>query len=528
MVGIFVGLKLRLLANGLRDTARLIGFALAAAFVLAATPLATYGWVALRDHPDIATEVGIVVYCAAALAWIVLPLGLFGTDDTLDPARFAALPLRPRALVTGLYVSAFAGLTPAATAALLGGSVVGLSTGPATAAVALLALILEIALCVALSRAVASALSGVLRSRRGRDLAILVGVLIGGSGQLLTIGTAYVSGSADLVRSVASVLRWTPPGLAAQAPGLVADGDHLAAVASLAGAVLALALLLWWWARTLTTAMVTTDASTSRATGSTARSGWLGRLHPGGRAGAVAVRELRYNWREPRRRSAWVAAVLFGGIGPFIVLRQDGGGASGVYVVCLTAGIVGLQAANQLGVDGAATWLHVATWRDRRDIRADFAGRNLALGLIGIPILLLVAVALATLAGRATAALEPAALAAAVLGIAFGVGNVASVLAPYPVPESSTNVFTGASAGQGCLIGVVVFGSLISTAILGLPLIAGPILTKLGHPGTAATVYVGGIAYGLLIAWLGRRIAGALVYGRQPELLGLLVRRQVG
>jgi ABC-2 type transport system permease protein len=528
VVGIFVRLKLRLLANGLQDTARLVGVAVGAAFTLAMTPLATIGWLELRDHPELAADVGVVVFTAVTLAWIIFPLGLFGTDDTLDPARFAALPLRPRTLVTGLYVGAFAGLAPLATTALLAGSVFGLSTGPGSMVIALLALALEVALCVAVSRALASALSGVLRSRRGRDLAVLVGVLIGGSGQLVMLGTAYVSGSADLVHSTASVLRWAPPGMAAWAAADAAAGHYLLAIAGLAGAALAVALLLLWWGRTLTGAMVTTDASTARAARPAGRRAWLQRMHPGGRAGAVAVRELRYNWREPRRRSAWVAAVLFGGIGPFLLLRQDGAGASGVYVVCLTAGIIGLQAANQLGIDGPATWMHVATWRDPRDIRADFAGRNLALALIGAPILLVIAVVLAVIAGSAGSALEPFALACAVLGIAFGVGNVASVLAPFPVPESTTNVFSGGNTGQGCLAGVVVIGSLASTWLLSLPLLAAPLLTRLDRPVMAASVYLGGIGYGLVMAWLGRYLAGAMVYGRQPELLGLLTRREAG
>jgi len=517
-----------LLANGLQDTARLVGFAVGAGLTVAVTPVATIGWLRLREQPELAADVGVVVFTAVALAWIILPLGLFGTDDTLDPARFAALPLRPRTLITGLYVGAFVGLAPLATTAVLAGSVFGLSAGPGSTVIALFALALEVALCVAVSRALASALSGMLRSRRGRDLAVLVGVLIGGSGQLVMLGTAYMSGSVDLMHSAASVLRWAPPGMAARAAPDAAAGHYLVAIAGLAGAALAVTLLLWWWGRSLTGAMVTTDASTSRAARPTGRRVGLHRWQPGGRAGAVAVRELRYNWREPRRRSAWVAAVLFGGIGPFLLLRQDGAGTGGVYVVCLTAGIVGLQAANQLGIDGPATWIHVATWRDPRDIRADFAGRNLALAMIGAPILLLIAVALASIAGSAGSALGPFALACAVLGIAFGVGNVASALAPFPVPESTTNVFSGGNTGQGCLAGVVVIGSLACTGLLSLPLVVGPVLARLDRPVLAVSAFLGGIGYGLVVAWLGRYLAGAMVYGRQPELLGLLTRREAG
>ncbi len=525
MVGVFVRLKLRLLTNGLQDTGRLVGFALGITAILVSAPLAGYGWFVLGDHPELAGDVGVLVFVVLALAWVMLPLGLFGVDDTLDLARFAAFPLRPRALVTGLFVAAFAGLAPLATAVLLVGSVVGLSSGGLSVAVAVLAFGIELALCVALSRAVAAALSGVLRSRRGRDLAILVGVLIGGSGQVLALGVAYLSSSTELLRSAAAVLRWTPPGLAASAVTESLAGHYLVAAASLLGAGLCVPMLLWWWARTLTTAMLSTDASTG---GRVARagSGLAGRLHAAGRAGAVAARELRYNWREPRRRSSWMAAVLFGGVGPFIALRQDQAAGSGpVYICCLTAAIIGLQAVNQLGVDGAATWMHVATSRDKADIRADFAGRNLALAVIGVPILLLLSVSLAAWAGSAGAAVEPLVVACAILALSLGVGNVASVIAPFPLPEGSTNVFSGASAGQGCLAGLVVIGSLTATAVLAVPLLIGPLLVHSGHPMMGAAALVAGLGYAVGIAWPGRLLGTAAIYHRQPELLQVLIRR---
>ena len=40
------------------------------------------------------------------LGWLLLPLVFFGVDETLDPARFALLPLPRRTLVTGLFAAA--------------------------------------------------------------------------------------------------------------------------------------------------------------------------------------------------------------------------------------------------------------------------------------------------------------------------------------------------------------------------------------------------------------------------------------
>ena len=49
------------------------------------------------------------------LGWLLLPLVFFGVDETLDPARFALLPLRRRTLVTGMLAAALVGVPAVAT-----------------------------------------------------------------------------------------------------------------------------------------------------------------------------------------------------------------------------------------------------------------------------------------------------------------------------------------------------------------------------------------------------------------------------
>ena len=88
--------------------------------------------------PGFADEPRYAVMAAAfgggvlVLGWLLLPLVFFGVDETLDPARFALLPLSRRTLVTGLFAAAlisvpvFAVLVAVAglvvSAALLGGA----------------------------------------------------------------------------------------------------------------------------------------------------------------------------------------------------------------------------------------------------------------------------------------------------------------------------------------------------------------------------------------------------------------------
>ena len=44
------------------------------------------------------------------LGWLFLPLVFFGVDESLDPARFALLPLRRRTLIAGLLTAALIGV----------------------------------------------------------------------------------------------------------------------------------------------------------------------------------------------------------------------------------------------------------------------------------------------------------------------------------------------------------------------------------------------------------------------------------
>ena len=127
------------------------------------------------------------------LGWLLLPLVFFGVDETLDPARFALLPLPRRTLVTGLFVAALISVPVLAvliasfglvlTAWSLGGWSAGL--------VAVVGVLAGLLLCVAASRAVTSAFATMLRSRRVRDLAaVLLAVTAALLGPLQVFGLA--------------------------------------------------------------------------------------------------------------------------------------------------------------------------------------------------------------------------------------------------------------------------------------------------------------------------------------------------
>src|SRR4051794_17555724 len=113
----FARLKLRIMANGMRgSTSRGLLFAAA---VLATLYFGLTGFLVFAMPGLLGSAVGAEVVAglggtALIVFWIVLPLILTGVDESLDPARFALLPLPRRTLVGGLFVAALLGL-PAVT-----------------------------------------------------------------------------------------------------------------------------------------------------------------------------------------------------------------------------------------------------------------------------------------------------------------------------------------------------------------------------------------------------------------------------
>ncbi|MCZ9343205.1 transporter, partial [Streptomyces sp. TRM76130] len=191
-----------------------------------------------------------------ALGWAVMPLFWPGGDETLDPTRLVMLPLRPRPLVRALLAASLVGIGPLFTLCLTAGSVVALAHGGAAYAVGAVGAVLALLVCVALARALAAANLRLLTSRRGRDLAVLSGLVVALGTQVVSFGAQRLgsSGLADLA-PVSDVLRWIPPASAIGAVQAASEGAYGTALVRLALCGVLLALLLAVWARHLTRLM---------------------------------------------------------------------------------------------------------------------------------------------------------------------------------------------------------------------------------------------------------------------------------
>jgi ABC-2 type transport system permease protein len=532
VVGLFVRLKVRLVIGGLRrNTGRTIGLVLGLTAAVLVGSLAAIGLAVLRRDPAEAAEISGGVFTALVVGWAFVPLLTFASDETLDPARFGLLPLRRKELIIGLYVSAFLGV-PAVMSLLIvtGAAVAGASTA-VVAPVAVAASGVELALCIAVSRALGSAFSGLLRSRRGRDLAILLGMGVAATAQFLNLALQRIGrshGGGAIVDRVSAALRWTPPGMLGHAAHDAATGRWPLALGEVAVGAMTVLLLLVWWSATLARGLVSADAST---VGAGSRGSRLTRLVAGlvaGRVGAVAVKELRYAWRDPRRKAQWASALVFGGFAPFAGLLLDSG-SHGVprqiaYFVAMPAVFAGLQTINQLGLEGPAWWYTVAASGQETDLREDALGRNLAAAVIAVPVLVGFVVVAAVVAHNPWGAVPAAGVVLGVFGSSLGVGNVTSVLLPSPVPERKSGAFGGGGAGQGAAALAGSLSSMVSSVLVSAPLAIAAVALGLLLPRALPVLIIIGPAYGWSAAALGRRIAAGRLAGRMPEVLQVVAR----
>lgn len=559
----FVRLKLRLLRNGLRGQPwRVLAFILGILFGLWVAALAALGLAATAAAP---ADVGLVVAAfagtAVVIGWTLIPLLFFGVDETLDPARFALLPVPRLVLARGMLAAAFVGVPPLATLLASGGLVIaaGLRFDAAAAATAAVGVLGGLLLGVVASRAVTSAFAALLRSRRVRDLAaVLIAVLASSVAPLQwAVTSALTKGELTQAVRAAEVLGWTPMAAPYVAPYDVAGGRWGTAAARLALTAATIVLLLWWWTRTIESAMVgaSTGAAATAANAAKAAKAAKAATVPGAGAvaalmprvlgwpvrpglfGAILAREWRFWWRDARRRASIVSILIASAVLPiaFNFAAVDGStsgrievgpGVSGVsalgftFAVTMAGTLAGMLLANQFAYDGNAYAAHLlAAVPGRVELRA----RAGAIALAAVPVQALVVVAVALLGGVPEQLPTGFGVLAAAFGAAVAAAALLSVLAPYPLPDTS-NPFAMSSGGASAK-GLLAFVAMISTFGLCAPVLLAA-YTLGDVPFGPWVVLIGGLSYGATAVWLGTLIAGDVLDRRGPEVLAAVTPRR--
>ncbi|BET49439.1 transporter [Streptomyces tendae] len=516
---VFVRLKLSLLRNGLRQSGgRRAAYLASLVVVLLFAALQLIGLIALRGYAHVDSLV-VLLAAVLALGWAVMPLFFPGGDETLDPTRLVMLPLRPGPLVRALLTSSLVGIGPLFTLCMFAGSVVAVAHGGAAYAVGAVGAVLALLVCVTLARAVAAANVRLLTSRKGRDLAVLSGLVVAVGAQLVNFGAQRL-GSSGLgeLDPVADVVRWVPPASAVGAMDAASDGSYGIALAQLALTAAALGLLLRVWARHLTRLMTTPDGSTLqgdtkavRERGPAGAARWL----PAGRTGTTMERTLRYVWRDPKTKAAWVTSLAIGLIVPVFNAWQ---GTGSVYFACFAAGMLGIQMYNQFGQDTSAFWMVAMTISSTRDAYVELRARALALLLITLPYATLVTVLTTAMLDDWRKLPEALGLSFALLGAMLATGAWTSARFPYSIPQEG---YKNVAPGQVGLAWVSIFGGMIGAALLCAPVIALTIWLNVSAGGgdLGWVLLPVGAVYGAALTLLGLRLAAPRTADRLPEIL---------
>ena len=380
---------------------------------------------------------------------------------------------------------------------------------------------LALLVCVALARAVAAANTRLLTSRKGRDLAVLSGLVIAIGIQFVNFGAQRLgdAGGLSALDPVADVVRWLPPACRDRRGRLGGRGRVRRAPRPNSCSPLgALGLLLYAWQRSLVKLMTTPDGSTLAASDASRKESsgkGLAALLPEGRTGTVMLRTLRYAWRDPKTKAAWITSLAIGLIVPVFNALQ---GAGTVYFACFATGMLGMQMYNQFGQDTSAFWMVLLTISSTRDAYLELRARALALLLVTLPYTLLVTGVTAGHARRlAEAARGHGARArAARRDAGDGLGGVgdAGVLDPAGQPQER-----GAGAGRH-RVPVDPRRDGGGRAAVRAGDRAGDLAARVRNPRAALWLLLPlGAVYGALIGWAGLKVAAPRAAARLPEIL---------
>lgn len=523
MVAVLVRLKLTLLRNGLRrSTWRTVGLVIGAVYALGVVVLAWLGMIALRSVDDATTgEVTVIAFALLTVAWLFLSLLVFGIDETVDPRRFALLPVPARRLVPGLFVSGLISVPGVATSLGALGLVVTWARYPITVLASLVGAVLGVATCFLLSRAATSAFTRALGSRRFRDFAAVALALVGASVGIISnlAGRASATNVAELralLTRTAEVVGWSPFGWAWSVPADVARGAWPTAGVRL---VLAAGLVagLWYAWRHFLALGLCSPMEGSGGSKPVSRHGFAERLYPATPTGAVASRSLRYWRRDPRYLSSLASLC----IAPIVVVVATSTRSSSqqtpvaAFVPVFLALLLGAVVSQDLSYDGTSLWTHITSGIPGS---VDRAGRVLSTLTVVGPLLVVVTLGVALISRQWDLLPRIGAATIACALISLGVGSWTGAIWQIPAPPPGANPFAKNAGGGGLkgLVSFLVTGGI--TLAASLPTL-GLVIASVWVPWLEWPALVVALASGLLAIRIGIRGGGRRLDAHWPEVL---------
>jgi len=548
MVATLLSLKFRLtIAELKRSVARLVLWILLGLYALSLVGglLVALGFAStvVKGHEGLVNSLTVVAGSVLVLGWTFLPLVFFGSDQTLDPARFVQFPLAGRELAPGLVLAGIMGLPGFFTALVCVGSALPWLGTPLVLVVGVIGGILGFFMAQIGCRLATTLLSGTLSSRKGRDLTGVIGLIvilvlsmglyaISLVGGFLSSEPGRWNQMLTVSKTLGNVLAMTPLGAPWALGGDAGQGHWGMAAVHLVLTVVYLGLGMWAYGAVLdrallaTTRVVVTRAMTKGdAIAKAANWKWAkGGLIP---VAAITVRALRYWRRDPRYLGTipaiLIMPILFTLMGLTMPMMAGDGETVPGWVVTgivafglgMTALLTGFSLSTDVAFDSTAWWIHLASgvkgWQDR-------LGRVIGEAVWAIPLLLVIGIVVPVIMDAPGRIVPVLAAMASLYLSSLGVSSVCSALIIYPVAlpgESPLKMKTGMMGSQM----LSQMGCMIVSGLLGLPVCVWAIFATGWQAWVALLVAV---VWGAGILILGVVLGGKVMDSRGPAILQTL------
>ena len=564
MVATLVKLKWRLTLNALtKNVWAIIGTVFGALYGIGALVMVLAGAVGLglKAAPDV---IGLVLGALGALlvaGWAVVPLLVTGVDSTLDPRAMAAWAAPSRGLALGLVAAGALGIPGCITAAVcLIPVLTWLLAGELAAALlALLCAPAALAACVLLSRIIVTA-AGISSSRRGRETTAIIAfvaflVVTQAPNLIPRILGDDPTGFLQQLRTLAKVMGLSPFGWAFAAPGLMATGSVLQALALAVGAWMLPVILLPLWQRVVGKVMTSPGTSHTRTrayaadgAGSDVQHQGLPDVLPWARrfaaalpapAAAVAARSLRY-WRtDPRYLVQFLSALLLPVVivlGPALNSSRFSAGVNSqpvdisfalghapaplLFMAPALAVFMGWVIHDDLGLDSTALWSHISA-----GIRGahDRLGRVVGAAVWQVPALVVIDLLMVAWTGRWEALPAVTGACLALYGCALAWSCLASVLLPYETLAPGDSPMRSRTSGTAFLAALIQMAAILLLLAVCSPVLGVAVYGVVqGAPVWGWVALVAGVVWCGLLLWGGVVFGGRVLDRRGPQVLATI------
>ena len=564
MVATLVKLKWRLTLNALtKNVWAIVGTVIGALYGIGALVMVLTGAVGLglKADPDVIMLVLGALGALLMAGWAVVPLLVTGVDSTLDPRAMAAWTAPSRGLALGLLAAGALGIPGCLTAAVcLIPVLTWLLAGQfAAALLALLCAPAALATCVLLSRIIVTAV-GVSASRRGREAtAIITFVAFMVCTQLPNLIPRILgddpSDFLQRLSGAAKVMGLSPFGWTFSAPGLMATGSVMPALALAIVAWVLPVILFPLWQRVVGKVMTSPGTSHTRmrayaasSTGSNARQQGLPDVLPWARrlgaalpapAAAVAARSLRY-WRtDPRYLVQFLSVLILPVVlvlGPALNSSRFAAGDNGqpvdisfalghapaplLFMAPALAVFMGWAIHDDLGLDSTALWSHISAGISGAH---DRLGRVVGAAVWQVPALVAIDLLMVVWTGRWDALPAVTGACLALYGCALAWSCLTSVLLPYETLAPGDSPMRSRTSGTALLAALIQMAAILLLLAVCSPVLGAAVYGVVqGAPVWGWVALVAGIVWCGLLLWGGVVFGGRVLDRRGPQVLATI------